>query len=31
MEYERQQRAFATRGEPLRARLLRLCERLLAS
>jgi hypothetical protein len=28
-EYEREQRAFATRGEPLRARLLALCERLL--
>ncbi|CAM3154839.1 3-methyladenine DNA glycosylase [Rariglobus hedericola] len=30
LDYERQQRAFATRGEPLRARLLSLCERLLA-
>ena len=29
-EYERHQRAFAARGEPLRARLLALCERLLA-
>ncbi len=29
MEYERQQRAFTTRGEPLRARLLAVCERLL--
>jgi hypothetical protein len=28
-EYESHQRAFATRGEPLRARLLALCERLL--
>ena len=28
-EYEHHQRAFATRGEPLRARLLALCERLL--
>ena len=30
-EYEQHQRAFATRGEPLRARLVALCERLLAS
>ena len=30
-EYERQQRAFSTRGEPLRERLMALCERLLAS
>lgn len=30
MEYEREQRAFTARGEPLRARLLALCERLLA-
>jgi hypothetical protein len=29
-EYERQQRAFAVRGEPLRARLIALCDRLLA-
>jgi hypothetical protein len=29
-EYESQQRAFALRGEPLRARLVALCERLLA-
>jgi hypothetical protein len=29
-EYESHQRAFATRGEPLRARLLALCDRLLA-
>ena len=29
-EYERHQRAFAVRGEPLRARLIALCERLLA-
>jgi hypothetical protein len=29
-DYERHQRAFATRGEPLRARLITLCERLLA-
>ncbi|MCW5549212.1 MAG: 3-methyladenine DNA glycosylase [Opitutaceae bacterium] len=29
-EYERHQRAFALRGEPLRARLVALCERLLA-
>ena len=29
-EYERQQRGFATRSEPLRARLLALCERILA-
>ncbi|MCR6655241.1 MAG: 3-methyladenine DNA glycosylase [Opitutus sp.] len=29
-EYEQHQRAFAARGEPLRARLLALCERLLA-
>lgn len=28
-EYERHQRAFSARGEPLRARLLDLCERLL--
>jgi hypothetical protein len=28
--YETHQRAFATRGEPLRTRLLALCERLLA-
>lgn len=31
MDYERLQRAFTARGEPLRARLLGLCERLLAS
>jgi hypothetical protein len=30
-DYESHQRAFATRGEPLRARLIALCERLLAS
>jgi hypothetical protein len=29
-EYEQHQRAFATRGEPLRARLIALCGRLLA-
>lgn len=29
-DYERHQRDFSTRGEPLRARLLALCERLLA-
>ena len=29
-EYERHQRAFTARGEPLRERLLALCERLLA-
>ena len=29
MDYERHQRAFTARGEPLRARLLALCERLL--
>ena len=29
-DYESHQRAFAIRGEPLRARLLALCERLLA-
>jgi hypothetical protein len=28
-EYEQHQRAFAARGEPLRARLIALCERLL--
>jgi hypothetical protein len=28
-EYERHQRAFALRGEPLRARLIALCDRLL--
>ncbi|MBS0630556.1 MAG: 3-methyladenine DNA glycosylase [Verrucomicrobia bacterium] len=28
-EYEQHQRIFATRGEPLRARLLALCDRLL--
>ena len=28
-EYERHQRLFATRGEPLRARLIVLCQRLL--
>ena len=28
-EYERHQRAFAARGEPLRARLVALCDRLL--
>ena len=30
-EYEAHQRAFATRGEPLRARLVALCERLLGA
>jgi hypothetical protein len=30
-EYETHQRAFTTRGDPLRARLLALCERLLAA
>jgi len=30
-EYENHQRAFTTRGDPLRARLLALCERLLAA
>ena len=30
-EYEHHQRTFATRGEPLRARLIALCERLLAA
>ena len=30
-EYERLQRDFTTRGEPLRARLLALCERLLVT
>lgn len=30
-EYERHQRAFAARGEPLRARLIDLCDRLLSS
>ncbi len=29
-EYEQHQRAFATRGEPLRVRLLAMCQRLLA-
>ncbi len=29
-DYEQRQRAFAVRGEPLRARLVALCERLLA-
>ena len=29
-EYEQHQRAFTTRGDPLRARLLALCDRLLA-
>lgn len=29
-EYERHQRAFAERGEPLRSRLIALCDRLLA-
>ena len=29
-DYETRQRAFAARGEPLRARLVALCERLLA-
>lgn len=30
-EYEQHQRAFATRGEPLRARLIALCERLMGT
>lgn len=30
-EYERHQRAFSARGEPLRAALIALCERLLAA
>jgi len=30
-EYERHQRGFAARGEPLRARLVTLCDRLLAA
>ncbi len=30
-DYEQHQRAFAARGEPLRARLLALCERLLTA
>ncbi len=30
-DYEAHQRAFATRAEPLRARLIALCERLLAA
>jgi hypothetical protein len=30
MDYERHQRSFTARGEPLRARLLAVCERLLA-
>ncbi len=30
-EYERRQRAFSARGVPLRARLLALCDRLLAA
>ena len=29
MDYERQQRVFASRSEPLRARLITVCERLL--
>jgi len=29
-DYEAHQRAFSTRAEPLRTRLLTLCERLLA-
>ena len=31
MEYETSQREFSARGDPLRARLLALCERLLAA
>jgi hypothetical protein len=31
LDYERHQRAFASRGEPLRNQLLNLCERLLAT
>lgn len=31
VEYERRQRGFAARGEPLRARLIALCDRLLAA
>ena len=30
-EYERCQRTFTTRGEPLRERLIALCHRLLAA
>lgn len=30
-EYEQHQRAFAARGEPLRARLIALCDRLIAN
>jgi hypothetical protein len=30
-DYERHQRAFAARGEPLRTRLIALCDRLLAA
>ena len=30
-EYERHQRSFAARGEPLRARLIALCDQLLAA
>jgi len=30
-EYEKQQRDFADRGQPLRGRLLKLCDRLLAT
>jgi hypothetical protein len=30
-DYERHQRTFTARGEPLRARLLAVCERLLAT
>jgi hypothetical protein len=30
-EYEQYQRGFSARGEPLRARLIALCERLLAA
>jgi hypothetical protein len=30
-EYEQHQRSFAVRGEPLRARLIALCARLLAA
>lgn len=31
LDYERRQRAFSERGEPLRARLIAVCERLLAA
>jgi hypothetical protein len=31
LDYERHQRSFTTRGEPLRARIVALCDQLLAS